>query len=56
MLFFLVLVAFNNSLTNPVPNEIARLRLGLVIPIGTSITNQKKKCIYQVFYSLIFFL
>ena len=49
MLFFLFLVAFNNSLTNPVPNEIARLRLGLVIPIGTSITNQKKNVFTKFF-------
>ena len=40
--FFLFLVAFNNSFTSPVHNENARLRLALVIPIGTPITVAKE--------------
>ena len=37
----LLIIAFNNFCTSPVNNENARLRLVLVIPIGTPITVAK---------------
>ena len=41
MLLFLFLVAFNNFFTSPVHNENARLKLALVIAIGTPIAVAK---------------
>ena len=38
MLFFLLLVAFDNFFKSPVDNENVRIRLSLAIPTGVPIT------------------